>query len=166
MLPGFREFTTAFYWRCFDVAKELLRALALGLGLDDEEFFLRFHSGVNNQLRLLHYPPVEAEKLAKGEVASEFLPTIFLFLSSIGNWYHDYNDYYDAIEGVEGGSNLLAIRFRNARALRLGHHNDALPRQQRRSTGRGPQPQGPLRRCDADGRCTGSERGRFADEVE
>ncbi|KAI0521894.1 hypothetical protein F5B22DRAFT_508917 [Xylaria bambusicola] len=68
VLPGFREFTTAFYSRCFEVAKELLRALALGLGLDDEEFFVRFHSGLNNQLRLLHYPPVEVEKLAKGEV--------------------------------------------------------------------------------------------------
>ncbi|GAW24260.1 hypothetical protein ANO14919_138430 [Xylariales sp. No.14919] len=69
VLPGFREFTTAFYWRCFDVAKELLRALALGLGLDDEDFFLSFHSGANNQLRLLHYPPVEVERLARDEVA-------------------------------------------------------------------------------------------------
>ncbi|KAI1113954.1 hypothetical protein F5Y14DRAFT_441535 [Nemania sp. NC0429] len=70
VLPGFRDFTTKFYWRCFDAAKELLRALALGIGLDDDEdFFLRFHSGVNNQLRLLHYPPVEAEKLANDETA-------------------------------------------------------------------------------------------------
>ncbi|TGJ84016.1 hypothetical protein E0Z10_g4743 [Xylaria hypoxylon] len=69
VLPGFREFTTTFYWRCFDVAKELLRALALGIGLDDEDFFSRFHSGLNNQLRLLHYPPVEVEKLAHNEVA-------------------------------------------------------------------------------------------------
>ncbi|KAI0912320.1 hypothetical protein F4823DRAFT_622937 [Ustulina deusta] len=69
VLPGFREFTTMFYWRCFDVAKELLRALALGIGLDDEAFFLGFHSGVNNQLRLLHYPPVEVERVANDEVA-------------------------------------------------------------------------------------------------
>ncbi|KAI1422960.1 hypothetical protein F5Y12DRAFT_786395 [Xylaria sp. FL1777] len=69
VLPGFREFTTMFYGRCFEVAKELLRALALGIGLDDEDFLLRFHSGVNNQLRLLHYPPVEVEKLANNEVA-------------------------------------------------------------------------------------------------
>ncbi|RYC66158.1 hypothetical protein CHU98_g70 [Xylaria longipes] len=71
VLPGFREFTTKFYWRCFDVAKELLRAIALGIGLDDEDFFLRFHSGVNNQLRLLHYPPVEAERLKNNEVAHQ-----------------------------------------------------------------------------------------------
>ncbi|KAI3326756.1 thymine dioxygenase [Xylariaceae sp. AK1471] len=78
VLPGFRAFMTEFYWRCFDVAKELLRALALGIGTgrglggeedEDEDFLLRFHSGVNNQLRLLHYPPVEAERLARSEVA-------------------------------------------------------------------------------------------------
>ncbi|GAP89530.1 putative thymine dioxygenase [Rosellinia necatrix] len=69
VLPGFREFTTTFYWRCFDAAKELLRALALGVGLDDEDFFLRFHSGVNNQLRLLHYPPAETERLANNEIS-------------------------------------------------------------------------------------------------
>ncbi|KAI0429745.1 hypothetical protein F5Y09DRAFT_309609 [Xylaria sp. FL1042] len=89
VLPGFREFTTMFYWRCFDVAKELLRALALGIGLDDEDFFLRFHSGVNNQLRLLHYPPVEVEKVVKGEVArmpahSDWTTITMLFQDSRG----------------------------------------------------------------------------------
>ncbi|KAI1179184.1 hypothetical protein F4777DRAFT_534698 [Nemania sp. FL0916] len=69
VLPGFRAFTTKFYWRCFGAAQELLRALALGIGLDDEDFFLRFHSGMNNQLRLLHYPPVEAKNLADNELA-------------------------------------------------------------------------------------------------
>ncbi len=73
VLPGFREFTTMFYWRCFDVAKELLRAVALGIGLDDEAFFLGFHSGVNNQLRLLHYPPVEVERVANDEVARKLV---------------------------------------------------------------------------------------------
>ncbi|KAH9892318.1 hypothetical protein F4778DRAFT_750146 [Xylariomycetidae sp. FL2044] len=69
VLPGFREFMTNFYWACFDSAKELLRALAVGIGLDDEDFFLRFHSGENNQLRLLHYPPVERDKLCSNTVA-------------------------------------------------------------------------------------------------
>ncbi|OTB15143.1 hypothetical protein K445DRAFT_318529 [Daldinia sp. EC12] len=68
-LPGFREFTTQFYWSCYGVARELLRALAIGVGLEDEDFFLRFHSGINNQLRLLHYPPIEADKLSSNVVA-------------------------------------------------------------------------------------------------
>ncbi|KAI0386722.1 Clavaminate synthase-like protein [Hypomontagnella monticulosa] len=69
VLPGFRKFMMQFYWKCFEAAKELLRALAIGIGLDDDDFFLRFHTGENNQLRLLHYPPVEAEKLSSNLVA-------------------------------------------------------------------------------------------------
>lgn len=69
VLPGFRAFMTAFYWRCFETGKQLLRALAIGLELDDEDFFLGFHSGENAQLRLLHYPPVETDKLASNAVA-------------------------------------------------------------------------------------------------
>lgn len=69
VLPGFREFTTGFYWSCFDTAKELLRAMAVGIGLDDPDYLLKFHSGENNQLRLLHYPPVETEKLSSNAMA-------------------------------------------------------------------------------------------------
>ncbi|KAF3762708.1 Clavaminate synthase-like protein [Cryphonectria parasitica EP155] len=69
VLPGFREFTTGFYWCLFDTAKELLKAMAIGIGLDDESFFLRYHSGQNNQLRLLHYPPVETAKLSSNALA-------------------------------------------------------------------------------------------------
>ncbi|KAI9728083.1 MAG: hypothetical protein M1834_007799 [Cirrosporium novae-zelandiae] len=69
VLPGFREFTTRFYWECFEAASSILKALALGLGLDDESFFLRFHSGHNNQLRLLHYPPVPASSIESHEIA-------------------------------------------------------------------------------------------------
>ncbi|CAN8099763.1 unnamed protein product [Discula destructiva] len=70
VLPGFRAFTTAFYWTCYDTSKELLKAVAIGIGLEeDEEFLLRFHSGDNNQLRLLHYPPVERDKLSSNAIA-------------------------------------------------------------------------------------------------
>ncbi len=40
---------------CFEVEKNVLRALALGFKLP-EEYFLRFHTKPDNQLRLLHYP--------------------------------------------------------------------------------------------------------------
>ncbi|KAI1332766.1 hypothetical protein F5Y16DRAFT_418711 [Xylariaceae sp. FL0255] len=88
-LPGFRSFATEFYWQCHQVAKELLRVLARGLGLNDEDFFIRFHSGVNNQLRLLHYPPVEADRLASDEVArmpahSDWGSITMLFQDSCG----------------------------------------------------------------------------------
>ncbi|KAF7538249.1 hypothetical protein G7054_g3083 [Neopestalotiopsis clavispora] len=69
VLPGFRAFMTSFYWRCFETGKQLLRALSIGLDLDDEDLFLKFHSGENAQLRLLHYPPIETERLESNTVA-------------------------------------------------------------------------------------------------
>jgi isopenicillin N synthase-like dioxygenase len=46
-----------------------LRALALGLGLEDggEEALVRFHSGRYNQLRLLRYPGVAERVLREGK---------------------------------------------------------------------------------------------------
>lgn len=69
VLPGFRAFTTSFYWACFETAKELLRAIAIGIGIEDQDYLVRFHSGENNQLRLLHYPPVETERLSSNALA-------------------------------------------------------------------------------------------------
>jgi isopenicillin N synthase-like dioxygenase len=63
VLPQFREFMTRFYWECFEVASDIMRALALGIGLDDEDHLVKRHSGHNNQLRLLHYPSLPAEAL-------------------------------------------------------------------------------------------------------
>lgn len=52
-----------FYWECHENAKVVLRAIAIGIGLSEEEYFLKTHSGHHNQLRLLHYPPVPAADL-------------------------------------------------------------------------------------------------------
>jgi len=69
VLPGFRSYMTSFYWEMDSVANMLLRAIAIGIGMDDEDFFTRLHSGNNNQLRLLHYPPVPAANLKNGSIA-------------------------------------------------------------------------------------------------
>ncbi|KAJ5606126.1 Oxoglutarate/iron-dependent dioxygenase [Penicillium lagena] len=58
-----------FYWECFRVGGEILQALAIGLDLEDENYLLKKHSGHNNQLRLLHYPPIPAEALETERVA-------------------------------------------------------------------------------------------------
>ncbi|KAL8814851.1 MAG: hypothetical protein Q9223_005960 [Gallowayella weberi] len=63
LLPGFRAFMTRFYWDFWENAKMILKAIAIGIGLDDEDYFLRYHSGHENQLRLLHYPPVPAAQI-------------------------------------------------------------------------------------------------------
>lgn len=49
-----------FHWGCFRLGGEILQALSVGLELD-EHYLLDKHSGHNNQLRLLHYPPILAE---------------------------------------------------------------------------------------------------------
>lgn len=67
-LPDFRTFMTQFYWECFRVGGEILQALAIGLDLDENHLLLK-HSGNNNQLRLLHYPPIPAEALESHRAA-------------------------------------------------------------------------------------------------
>ncbi|KAJ6084017.1 Oxoglutarate/iron-dependent dioxygenase [Penicillium sp. IBT 16267x] len=67
-LPGFRSFMMQFYRECFRMGGEVLQALAIGLDLD-ENHLLNKHSGLNNQLRLLHYPPVPASALENDRAA-------------------------------------------------------------------------------------------------
>ncbi|KAL6239068.1 hypothetical protein BDW75DRAFT_199519 [Aspergillus navahoensis] len=69
ILPGFRDFMIQFYRECDRVGKEILRAIAVGLNLEDAEYLTRKHSGNSNQLRLLHYLPVPAEDLEKDRVS-------------------------------------------------------------------------------------------------
>ncbi|TVY22573.1 2-oxoglutarate-Fe(II) type oxidoreductase [Lachnellula hyalina] len=68
-LPGIRDFTMRFYWECSKASREMLAAIGRGLGLEDPGFLLKFHSGHNNQLRLLHYPPIPAAELENGSSA-------------------------------------------------------------------------------------------------
>ena len=54
---------TDFYWECHKAAESIMSAMALGIGLPDENYFRPSHPGHNNQLRLLHYPPIPAATL-------------------------------------------------------------------------------------------------------
>ncbi|KAF8928070.1 hypothetical protein BGZ47_001835 [Haplosporangium gracile] len=65
VFPEWRLTMQSFYWTCFEAAKTILRVLALGIGLQEEEL-LRLHSGDYNQLRLLNYPPIAAKALEHG----------------------------------------------------------------------------------------------------
>lgn len=62
-IPGFRDFTTKFYWECWQTTQQILRALAIGLGLEDEEFLLKLHDGNSNQVSLRHYLPIAAAEV-------------------------------------------------------------------------------------------------------
>lgn len=59
-VPDFRTFNTKFYWECWRTSQLVLKALALGLELPDEDFLLKFHTGHENELSLRHYPPISA----------------------------------------------------------------------------------------------------------
>ncbi|KAL9105012.1 MAG: hypothetical protein Q9163_000109 [Psora crenata] len=69
VLPGYRTFMMDFYWECHRAAQTILSVMALGIGLSDEEYFRPSHTGHNNQLRLLHYPPVPAAALEEQRVS-------------------------------------------------------------------------------------------------
>lgn len=60
-----------FYWELDRAARRILEAVGLALGLTEaeKEYLVDVHSGHNNQLRLLHYPPIPTEKLRKNIVA-------------------------------------------------------------------------------------------------
>lgn len=65
--------------------------MAIGLNLPDEEHFLPSHSGNNNQLRLLHYPPVavadiygEGARLTRMPAHSDWGSFTMVFQDNVG----------------------------------------------------------------------------------
>ncbi|KAK7045137.1 hypothetical protein R3P38DRAFT_3177364 [Favolaschia claudopus] len=83
-LVGFKETCLEFFWvsflaclvyhfirvhqLCHKIELDILRALALGFGLD-EEYFTQCHTAPDNQLRLLHYPSVPLDALHQNSIA-------------------------------------------------------------------------------------------------
>lgn len=87
-IPGFREFFGSFYQTCYKVELDILRAIAIGMGLE-ENFFHGYHQKADNQIRLLHYPPVEEEVLRMGEkeriaAHTDFGTMTMLFQDDVG----------------------------------------------------------------------------------
>jgi isopenicillin N synthase-like dioxygenase len=67
---------------------ELLRLVALGMGLE-EEYFINYHKHKDNQIRLLHYPPVEESLLRQGKAEriaahTDFGTITMLFQDDVG----------------------------------------------------------------------------------
>ncbi|KAF2725178.1 Clavaminate synthase-like protein [Polychaeton citri CBS 116435] len=65
-LPGFKNDSLRFYWECDHLAKTILRSVAIGLDMPDPDFFVQRCTGLNNQLRILHYPPIAAGEVDQG----------------------------------------------------------------------------------------------------
>jgi isopenicillin N synthase-like dioxygenase len=89
---GFKETMLAFHGKCKEMHTEVMRAIAVGMDLD-EKFFDNFTDVGDNTLRLLHYPEVNKEvfKVNPGQVragaVSHFrgLPTDELPSSFLGD---------------------------------------------------------------------------------
>jgi len=67
----------------------ILRALALGLGFEDEDFLLQFHSGHENEVSLRHYPEVPesviaSEKMRRLGAHTDFDSFTLLFQDDCG----------------------------------------------------------------------------------
>ena len=82
-LPGFRAQVVAFYDQAWHTATELLRAIALGIKLDDEEALVELHEKKSCKLNLRHYPPldmakVEALGIPRLAAHRDFTPSITL----------------------------------------------------------------------------------------
>ncbi|PHH59065.1 hypothetical protein CDD81_3830 [Ophiocordyceps australis] len=87
-IPGFRDFFTRFYNVCYQTEVKLLKVLALSLGLE-ESYFVRFHSPQANQLRILHYPPIQTALLRQGKAErtgahTDFGSITMLFQDHVG----------------------------------------------------------------------------------
>lgn len=68
-VAGFKETMMDFFAKCKNMHVEVMRAIAVGMGLD-EGFFDSFVDVGDNTLRLLHYPEVKADvfKINPGQV--------------------------------------------------------------------------------------------------
>lgn len=62
---------TSFYWELDRAARRILEAASLALNVTEgyKKHLFDLHSGLNNKLRLLHYPPVPTEQLRGNIVA-------------------------------------------------------------------------------------------------
>ena len=83
----FKELMQLFFAECLERAFLLQRILARALNLD-EEFFVKFHSGQNISLRLLHYPACDSGEVGDSQLGagahSDYGLTTFLFQDLVG----------------------------------------------------------------------------------
>lgn len=88
VLPGFEEFTMSFFWEAHELALDILRCIATGLGLE-ENYFVDYHEDADNLFRLIRYPPVEraairAKTTARTSAHTDFGSITLLFQDDVG----------------------------------------------------------------------------------
>ncbi|RMZ71375.1 gibberellin 20-oxidase [Pyrenophora seminiperda CCB06] len=89
-LPGFRPFMEDFFNMCHETEERLLRAVAVGMGLEETHFDDKLTDRVN-EFRLTHYPPVrkcdinlESGNQTRTSEHTDFGTITLLFQDSVG----------------------------------------------------------------------------------
>ncbi|CCM04877.1 uncharacterized protein FIBRA_07070 [Fibroporia radiculosa] len=87
-VPGFRETMLQFFQTCHELHTSVMRAIAIGLELDESFFEDKIHEQYHN-LRLLNYPPIrrqflEQEGQARAGAHSDYGTLTLLFQDSVG----------------------------------------------------------------------------------
>ncbi|KAI9727745.1 MAG: hypothetical protein M1834_007984 [Cirrosporium novae-zelandiae] len=104
-LPGFRAFMESYFDICFAVQLQIMQALAIGLGLP-EDTFDKLHDRHENELRLTHYPEIEAGELLEGSKTrisehTDFGTITLLFQDSVGGLEVECPDKPGHFEPIE-----------------------------------------------------------------
>ncbi|RYO93106.1 hypothetical protein DL764_008027 [Monosporascus ibericus] len=104
-LVGFKETMMEFHTKCKELHMEVMRAIAVGLGID-EFWFDDFTDEGDNTLRLLHYPEVNKDvfKVNPGQVRagahSDYGSITLLFQDSSYFCNPNFKSYIAAIPGT------------------------------------------------------------------
>lgn len=86
--PGFKAFFLNFFQDCHELHVQVMRSIALGLGLEETYFDDKINAEDHN-LRLLSYPPINAETLnkegqARAGAHTDYGTLTLLFQDSVG----------------------------------------------------------------------------------
>ena len=82
VLPGFRPFATDLFWKLYKTSMAILDAFIMSIDLNQQEAesLRKLHSGHNNQVRFLHYPPIPTEAFANKDLSRFFAHTDWRFV--------------------------------------------------------------------------------------
>ncbi|KAJ6631697.1 thymine dioxygenase [Mycena sp. CBHHK59/15] len=83
VLPGFKEKSLDFFWLCYEIELDILRALALGFDLP-EEYFLKYHTAPDNQLRFVPTEALQNERISRIGQHSDFGSITLLLQDDVG----------------------------------------------------------------------------------
>ena len=137
-LEGFKSTLNEFYNQCFGLAMNVLKCLAMVMGLEDG-FFERITKRADPQLRLLHYPALERRVLeqdghARISAHTDFGLCTLLFQDEVGGLEIDplHNENFVPAPPIEGTVLIniadLMVRLTNGRVKSTRHSGESFSR--------------------------------------